>query len=129
MTAVSDAAVQTDPRAACTVWYDGGCPICSREISSYKRMPGADDVEWIDVATAPESALPEGADRDDLLARFTVRRSDGALADGAAGFFSLWRQLRPTARIARVVDRPPFTQIAELAYRLFLRLRPLWRKA
>ncbi|MEL7139212.1 MAG: DUF393 domain-containing protein, partial [Pseudomonadota bacterium] len=71
----------------------------------------------------------EGADRDDLLARFTVRRSDGALADGAAGFFSLWRQLRPTARLARIVDRAPFTQIAELAYRTFLRLRPLWRKA
>ncbi|MEL6766201.1 MAG: DUF393 domain-containing protein [Pseudomonadota bacterium] len=123
------AAGTSDPRAATTVWYDGGCPICSREVAGYKRMTGAEDVEWIDVASAPDAALPEGADRKQLLARFTVRRSDGALADGAAGFFALWRQLRPTARVARIFDRAPFTQIAEGAYRLFLTLRPLWRRA
>ncbi|MEL6574940.1 MAG: DUF393 domain-containing protein [Pseudomonadota bacterium] len=130
MTATTDTptAGASDPRAAATVWYDGGCPICSREVAGYKRMAGADEVEWIDVASAPDASLPEGTDRQQLLARFTVRRTDGALADGAAGFFALWRQLRPTARVARLFDRTPFTQIAEGAYRLFLMLRPLWRR-
>ncbi|MEM7499390.1 MAG: DUF393 domain-containing protein [Pseudomonadota bacterium] len=119
----------SDPRAAETVFYDGGCPICAREVAGYRRMAGAETVEWVDVATAPEAALPEGATRQALLSRFTVRRADGATVDGAAGFFSLWRRLGPTARIARLLDRRPFTDIAEGAYRLFLLLRPLWRRA
>lgn len=116
-------------RAAAAVYFDGGCPLCSREIATYRAMTGAEDMAWIDVNDPANAArLPEGTTREALLARFTVRRQDGALADGAAGFVALWRGLDRTRGIARVLDRQPFLAIAEGAYRLFLRLRPLWRR-
>lgn len=127
--AVTDGATgMADPKAATTVFFDGACPVCRREIETYRRMTGADAMEWVDVATVPEEALPDGKDRAALLARFTVRRADGQLADGAAGFLSVWRALPRTAAIARVLDRPPFTWVAERAYRGFLVLRRLWRR-
>jgi hypothetical protein len=33
-----------------TVYYDGSCPICSREIGFYRARPGADGFDWVNVA-------------------------------------------------------------------------------
>lgn len=123
-----DAPASTDPRAAGTVWYDGACPVCRSEIGWYTAMRGAGDVAWIDVSD-PGAAVPEGLDRDRLLRRFTVRRRDGALASGAAGFSALWRALGPTRTLGIVTDRQPFRAVGEGLYRLFLRLRLLWRRS
>ncbi|MEL6336345.1 MAG: DUF393 domain-containing protein [Pseudomonadota bacterium] len=129
----SDSSVVTagaDDRAAATVFYDGGCPVCSREIATYRGMRGADEMEWVDVSDPEsEARLPEGMDRDQLMARFTVRRRDGALSDGAAGFAALWRGLDRMGWAGRLLDRTPFVQIAEMGYRGFLALRPLWRRS
>ncbi|MEM6972865.1 MAG: DUF393 domain-containing protein [Pseudomonadota bacterium] len=114
-------------RSAEAVFYDGGCPICSREIAMYRAMPGGEAIDWVDVATAPDAALPEGQDRTDLMRRFTVRTRDGALEDGAAGFIALWRGIERMRWLAHLVDRWPLRQLAELGYRAFLLARPLWR--
>ncbi len=116
-----------DPKAASTVWYDGACPICSREIAWYGRMSGASEVRWIDVSDA-DAPLPEGKSRAELLGRFTVARRGGALATGAEGFSALWRALGPTRLLGRLTDRQPFRAVGEALYRLFLRLRMLWRR-
>jgi len=113
-----------DPRAAAEVYYDGACPLCRREIAWYRRMAGADAIGWVDIAEAPP---PPGLDRADLLGRFTVTRRDGRLARGAEGFAALWRGLGPTRLLGRLSDRQPFLLIGEGLYRLFLRLRRLWR--
>lgn len=113
-----------DPRAAAEVYYDGGCPVCRREIGMYRGMTGADQVSWVDVSTAPP---PPGHSREALLNRFTVRRRDGRTATGARGFVALWRALPRTRAIGVAFDRWPFLPLGEFAYRLFLRLRRLWR--
>lgn len=32
-----------------TVYYDGGCPVCSREINFYRHRPGGESLAWVDV--------------------------------------------------------------------------------
>lgn len=115
-----------DPRRAEIVFYDGGCPVCRREIGWYREMRGADAMRWIDVLS-PDAPLPAGRDRSALLKRFTVARADGAVVTGAEAFASMWRGLGPTRWLGRLVDRQPLRTIAELAYRAFLRLRRAWR--
>ncbi|MEL6265968.1 MAG: DUF393 domain-containing protein [Pseudomonadota bacterium] len=118
-----------DGAAAATVYYDGACPVCSREIATYRGMQGGGEIAWIDVAD-PASAdrLPPGTDRDRLLARFTVETRDGRQIDGARGFAALWRALPRMRRLGRLLDSPPVAAVAELGYRGFLALRPLWRR-
>ncbi|MGF1500691.1 MAG: thiol-disulfide oxidoreductase DCC family protein [Paracoccaceae bacterium] len=128
-TDLSDTAPETnvaraDPRAAHIVYYDGNCPVCRREIGWYGRMRGAEDVRFVDIVDAP---VPDGFTREALLRRFTVIRRDGVAASGARGFAALWRALGPTRLLGRVAERPPIVWIAEGAYRLFLRIRKLWR--
>lgn len=119
--------VETDPRAATRVFYDGGCPLCRREIGWYRGKTGADRIDWVDVAGDASVDVPEGLTREDLMLRFTVQRRDGVTARGAAGFVAVWRALPGTATIARVLDNPVIVWLGEQLYRGMLVVRPYWR--
>ena len=114
-----------DPARASAVFFDGGCPMCRAEIATYQKMTGADSIDWQDVANGP---APPEIGREAALARFHVRRADGTLVSGFRAFLAVWRVHPRLAPLARLLDRPPFTWVGEGAYRLFLAVRPLWRR-
>ncbi|MBX9880759.1 MAG: DUF393 domain-containing protein [Sphingomonas sp.] len=103
-----------------TVWYDGACPLCTREIALIRRLDRRRAIEFIDVA-GEDAACP--IDRAMLLARFHAREG-GVLLSGAAAFAAMWRAvplLRPLGLAARL---PGALWLLERAYRGFLRVRP-----
>jgi predicted DCC family thiol-disulfide oxidoreductase YuxK len=109
------------------VFYDGGCPVCSREIAFYRARPGADGFEWVDVQRPGES-LGTGLSREAALARLHVRLPDGTLLSGAAAFAAMWRNMPGFQWLGRWLQLPPFGALAELGYRIFLRVRRAWRR-
>ena len=119
----------TPTAAALTVYYDGACPVCSREIAVYRRQVGAEQCVWVDASSCPESALGDGLSRDRALARFHVRRADGVLVDGMRGFTVLWRALPRFAWAGRIAAIGPIPRWLDAAYSVFLRARPLWQGA
>ena len=110
-----------------TVYYDGGCPICRREIGAYRNMDGAERLDWVDVAD-PATEPGDDLDRQAALARMHVRDADGRLLSGAAAFAAMWRAFPKTRWLGRVAGTRPALAVLEPAYRLFLRARPLWRR-
>lgn len=119
------AALNSDPAAAAEVFYDGACPLCRAEIAQYRRMRGGEAIAWRDAAAGDS---PPEIGREAALARFHVRRADGTLVSGFRAFLAVWRGNPRLAPLARLLDRAPFTWAGEGAYRLFLRVRPLWRR-
>ncbi|MCU0760755.1 MAG: demethoxyubiquinone hydroxylase family protein [Steroidobacteraceae bacterium] len=113
----------------CTVYYDGACPLCSREIAHYQARAGADSIRWVDVARADAGALGADLERDAALARLHVRDADGRLVSGAAAFAAIWRRLPAYAWLARLASPPPVQWLLEGGYRGFLAVRRLWRPA
>jgi predicted DCC family thiol-disulfide oxidoreductase YuxK len=109
-----------------TVYFDGGCPVCSREIAVYRRAAGAEALCFVDVSGAADPApdLP----RDAALARMHARLPDGTLVSGAAAFAALWAALPRWRWLARVARLPGIALTAELSYRAFLVLRRAWRR-
>lgn len=103
------------------VFYDGACPLCRAEIGLYRKS-GA-QAEFCDVSnrTGP---LPSGHSRDELLARFHVRRADGRMVSGAAAFAELWKATPGWRWLGHIIALPPFVWIAQVVYRLFLVVRP-----
>jgi len=110
-----------------TVYYDGGCPVCAREISLYRAGKAAGSFDWVDVTKADETELGADLPREAALARMHVRRADGSLATGAAAFAELWRGMPGLRWLGRLLGIPPFGAVAALGYAVFLRLRVLWR--
>lgn len=122
-------ALIVDPRAAGQVFYDGGCPVCRREIGWYQNIRGGAGIAWIDVSDREDvpDGLPPGTTLDQLMRRFTIMRQDGDVVSGGAGFIALWRALGPLRWLGRLADHGPGIWLGERFYRGFLRLRKLWR--
>lgn len=107
--------------ARVTVWYDGGCPLCRREIAAMRRLDRRGRIAFVDVDRNDGGSCP--IDRAALLARFHAREDDVMLS-GAAAFAAMWRAiplLRPLGLLAR---HRPVLALLEQGYRLFLRARP-----
>ncbi len=105
-----------------TVWFDGGCPLCRREIAFMRRLDRRGAIDFVDVA-APHAAPSCPVDRAALLARFHAREG-GQVVSGAAAFAAMWRAvplLRPLGVAAR---NPRVLALLERLYRRFLRVRP-----
>lgn len=103
-----------------TVWFDGACPLCIREIALMRRLDRRGRIVFVDASDARTSCP---IDRAALLARFHAAEGD-RLYTGAAAFAAMWRAiplLRPfglaakNAAVLRALDR---------AYAGFLKYRP-----
>ena len=102
------------------VWFDGGCPLCRREIALMRRLDRAHAIDFVDAAGV-EGACP--LPRGDMLAQLHARE-DGRLLSGAAAFAAMWRAipvLRPLGLLAR---SPAVLKGLERLYVLFLHVRP-----
>lgn len=107
-----------------TVFYDGACPLCEREIAFYQRRKGADAVDWVDVSTHGDGEVVPGLSHEQAMARFHVVDRDGKLASGGQAFAQLWMTLPGFAWIGKIVQVQPLAWILERAYRAFLVFRP-----
>lgn len=110
-----------------TVYYDGVCPLCSAEITSYQGQKGAEHCEWVDAARCDASQLGHTLNREQALARMTVRLPDGSLRSGAAAFAAIWLALPRTRMLGKLASKRPVLRLLDWGYSLFLKLRPLWR--
>jgi len=102
------------------VWFDGGCPLCRREIALMRRLDRQHAITFLDVGREG-TVCP--IDRAALLARFHALE-DGRMLSGAAAFAAMWRAipwLRPLGLAAR---NPRVLAMLENLYRHFLKLRP-----
>ena len=118
-----------NPSKALTVYFDGACPVCTKEIAYYQHQVGAEACEWIDASRCEEFDLGRDLSRSAALGKFHVRLADGTLVDGMAGFAAMWRVLPKTAWLGRVASFGPVPFVLDQAYRIFLAVRPLWRPA
>lgn len=105
-----------------TIYYDGSCTLCRREIALYRRLPAARCLHWQDVSQG--EGLGEGLSCEMAMRRFHVRDNQGRLFSGGAAFARLWRAL-PGWRVAGwLFAWPPLSWLLEGTYRVFLRGRP-----
>jgi predicted DCC family thiol-disulfide oxidoreductase YuxK len=107
--------------AQLTVWFDGACPLCLREITLMRRLDRQGAIDFIDIGAAG-AACP--IDPALLLQRFHARETDGPLLDGAAAFAAMWRAIPALRPLGHVAKWPPILWLLERAYRGFLRIRP-----
>ncbi len=107
--------------AALTVWFDGGCPLCRREIALFRRLDRRGAIRFEDIST---QAVDCPIDRAQLLARFHAQERGQPIVSGAAAFAAMWRAiplLRPLGELARL---PVMLWALERAYLGFLKIRP-----
>ena len=112
-----------------TVFYDGSCPLCIREIGFYRRREGAETMTWVDVSDeAAQAKLPDGLLREQALGRLHLLGRDGRVRSGGQAFAMIWSELPALRWLGRLTALPPFSWMLEGLYRLHLALRGMIRR-
>ena len=106
-----------------TVYFDGACPLCQAEINHYRKQECAGVICFLDVSRSEET-LAGDLTKQQAMKRFHVRGNDGLLLSGAAAFVAVWSTLPRWRLAARLAELPGILKILEVAYRLFLPVRP-----
>jgi predicted DCC family thiol-disulfide oxidoreductase YuxK len=114
-----------------TVFYDGLCPLCSREIEHYRRWAVPDSICFIDITKPEFDAGRGGIDLDHaqrVLHVQVARSGDRAttMLTGVDAFLALW-QVIPRYRWLARLGRIPFIRLfLAIGYRVFAAVRPGW---
>ncbi len=109
--------------AAVSVFFDGSCPLCQREVRMYRNMRSSVPILWVDVASGLQQNTT-GRSCAELMSRFHVRTADGVMLSGARAFVALWLLLPGWRLLGRLGSLPLMPAILELGYRGFLLIRP-----
>ena len=106
-----------------TLYYDGDCPLCAREIVALRRRASPPRLQLVDIA-APDFASAAGEpDRAALQARLHARFADGRWVSGLDATYWSWRAAG-LERLALLLRWRGLRRALEPVYRLFCRLRP-----
>ena len=104
------------------VFFDGECPLCTREIRMLQRKDRAARIQFTDIAAPGFEADTYGMTQADLMARIHGRLADGTWIEGVEVFRQLYAAIgwRTAAAITRL---PGISHLVRLAYHLFAKNR------
>lgn len=104
-----------------TVYYDGLCPVCSREVAVYRRLDRPGHIRWQDLATRSDDLL----DLDAAYRLLHVRDTDGVLHVGFAAHLLMWQRLPGFRLLAWTLRRcRPSAYVVERIYLWLTARRP-----
>lgn len=108
-------------RPALTIWYDGACPLCIREIALMQRLDRQRRIAFVDL-TNSDASCP--LDRQLMLARFHATTAQGETLSGAAAFAAMWREIPALKPLGLIARNKTVLRLLEWAYLRFLKIRP-----
>ena len=105
-----------------TVYFDGECPICRREIDFMKIFNRRGYLQFIDFSASSYLSVEHGLNPCDLGKVIHARWSDETVITGVEVFREMWEAvgLRALARLAR---RPTINKLLVRAYAWFAKNR------
>lgn len=106
-----------------TVFFDGACPLCVREIALLRRLDVKDRLAFENVAD-PDAPISCPIDRGDLLAKFHARLPGGEVVSGARAFTEAYARVPGLGWAASLGRFGPSRRSLDWLYIRFLRVRP-----
>ena len=105
-----------------TIFYDGHCNLCDKEIRYYQGIADPNKIHWVDIQDNKQlSDYP--IDFDEAMRLFTCLDTQGNKREGVDAFICLWHALPYWHYLARVVALPGCYQLTKLVYARFAKWR------
>lgn len=104
------------------VFFDGECPLCSREIAMLRRLDRRARIRFTDIASPAFDPAPVGVSMQTLMDRIHARLPNGELIEGVEVFRRLYAAVGFGFFVA-ISRLPIVSALLELAYRVFAKNR------
>ena len=106
-----------------TLYYDGDCPLCAREIKLLRQRADVQRLCLVDISVNDFHPESVGHSRETLQNRLHARFADGQWVTGLDATLWSWRAAG-LGHWATPLTWPVLRPLFELGYQLFCRLRP-----
>ncbi|MGC3973267.1 MAG: DUF393 domain-containing protein [Nitrospira sp.] len=107
-----------------TVWYDGACPLCAREMALMKRLDRKRRLRFCDFSAPDYNVCTSGIPLSELGAVIHAQWEDGTVIRGVEVFRMIWQAVG-LGFLTRMSRLPLIDLLAEKGYAWFARNR-LW---
>ncbi len=108
---------------AVTVFYDGKCGLCSKEIRHYKKLDTRRNINWLDANQHTETLNSKGISLADALMYLHVLDAQGNWCIGVDGFIVIWKNLPQYRWLAGFVRLPIIRGLSGFMYKKFAKWR------
>ncbi|MEQ8655656.1 MAG: DUF393 domain-containing protein [Kiloniellales bacterium] len=102
-----------------TTFYNGSCPVCRHEMSTYQRRAeklGLKTLDWSDIMAEPERLAAMGVTLEQAERRLIAQDEEGRILIGVDAFAALWRRLPGYGWAAWLITRPGIHWLARISY-------------
>lgn len=106
-----------------SVYYDGKCGLCSREIAYFKKRSPLQSITWHDIARNPGALDGQNVSQAEALMMMHVEDGSGKMHLGVDAFIVMWGQFRGWRLLAHILNWPVLYPLAGTAYRWFAKRR------
>ena len=110
-------------RPPVTLYYDGLCPLCSREIAHYRKKAVGETLHFIDITDPKFDAAEHGLDPKRGHRIMHVKVGDD-LRVGLDAFIAVWDAIPSYRWLAKVARMPGLHALLTLGYHFFAVVRP-----
>jgi predicted DCC family thiol-disulfide oxidoreductase YuxK len=106
-----------------TIYYDGLCPLCSREMAHYRKRVTGDSVQFVDITEPNFDAAAAGVDPA-RVHRLMHVKLDGEMRVGLDAFIAIWDAVPGYRWLARTARLPGVYLLMSIVYHVFAWVRP-----
>ncbi|WP_169051431.1 DUF393 domain-containing protein [Neptunomonas sp. XY-337] len=103
-----------------TVFFDGSCPLCKKEIDHYQRIAKPNTpITWVDIS-APDTEFSElPFTFEQAMRELHILDSHGNIIKGAYSFVEIWHRLPRYRWLGKLISTTGVTPILEYGYQKF----------
>jgi len=106
-----------------TVFFDGKCGLCSKEINYYRKISPDGIFIWQDITKSADDLKANGISLSQGLKFLHTKYVDGKFYVGVDAFILIWKQLKRWRLLAIFASLPIIKQIINFAYKIFANWR------
>lgn len=107
-----------------TLYFDGACPLCSREARFFTGHAPEGSVRFVDIAAPDFDAPAHGLDARAVHREIHARTVDGRVVVGVDALAQMWSLVPRSRWLASMTQIPVSRQVMQAGYWVFARLRP-----
>lgn len=106
-----------------TVFYDGKCGLCSREINHYRKVAPLGIFDWQDITESSVELEKVDLSVADALKELHATDHEGSLYKGIDAFILIWNHMHRWHILAAMVSLPIIYRVASFVYQRFAKWR------
>ena len=102
-----------------TIFYDGKCNLCFREIKHYKKLDKNNDLKTIDISANNFNAKKYGLDPKKIQIIMHAIDEKGNLHLGVDTFVEIWKRIPPYNKFIFVLESKTLRPLLNKMYKVF----------